>query len=146
MFQHTAARRRLQVRTSQRTIGHSFNTQPPEGGCWLKADNRCRYVCFNTQPPEGGCLLAVPSLAIACCFNTQPPEGGCPVHYMAIRNIGSFNTQPPEGGCISDCLPCIADRMFQHTAARRRLRRAANIIFIAFRFQHTAARRRLLPT
>ena len=33
MFQHTAARRRLQILGIQRTTLNSFNTQPPEGGC-----------------------------------------------------------------------------------------------------------------
>ena len=58
MFQHTAARRRLDalVLNILREFP-SFNTQPPEGG-W-----HCQYMpmwvaaCFNTQPPEGGWLI-----------------------------------------------------------------------------------------
>ena len=76
-----------------------------------------------------------------------------------------FNTQPPEGGCL--ILPILqkSAQKFQHTAARRRLRRFilspckpccfntqppeggcySNGFFIiqSFMFQHTAARRRL---
>ena len=33
LFQHTAARRRLQRHVTLLSIKHGFNTQPPEGGC-----------------------------------------------------------------------------------------------------------------
>ena len=36
-------------------------------------------------------------------------------------------------------------KMFQHTAARRRLRKYFFILFFVAKFQHTAARRRLRP-
>jgi len=35
----------------------SFNTQPPEGGCFPSIDKEILFICFNTQPPEGGCSL-----------------------------------------------------------------------------------------
>ena len=35
MFQHTAARRRLQYRPLEDLDEYGFNTQPPEGGCSL---------------------------------------------------------------------------------------------------------------
>ena len=57
-FQHTATRRWLRLLAVAVTAISSFNTQPPEGGCWLvDSPNRCRHG-FNTQPPEGGCLAA----------------------------------------------------------------------------------------
>ena len=34
----------------------SFNTQPPEGGCFIAYEGVKRELSFNTQPPEGGCL------------------------------------------------------------------------------------------
>ena len=40
-FQHTAARRRLGLQLRYKFIGHSFNTQPPEGG-WAQADSAVR--------------------------------------------------------------------------------------------------------
>ena len=53
-FQHTAARRRLDLIKKAVVIYAGFNTQPPEGG-WLKrGDNVCFWAGFNTQPPEGG--------------------------------------------------------------------------------------------
>ena len=55
MFQHTAARRRLD-QTGRRHIQkiESFNTQPPEGGWWQSCSGLRRFRGFNTQPPEGG--------------------------------------------------------------------------------------------
>ena len=74
-FQHTAARRRLISAETSPAVANGFNTQPPEGGCYIqalfdiingvsthsrpKAADRAhlarqRKVCFNTQPPEGG--------------------------------------------------------------------------------------------
>ena len=54
MFQHTAARRRLDIRI--------LNVKP--------------WVCFNTQPPEGGWKSSTPLTILIPGFNTQPPEGG----------------------------------------------------------------------
>ena len=42
---------------------------PPLGGFLLS-------VGFNTQPPEGGWFLRVETTRRKRCFNTQPPEGG----------------------------------------------------------------------
>ena len=35
-----------------------------------------RTVCFNTQPPEGGWFLRLSIIRSIFSFNTQPPEGG----------------------------------------------------------------------
>ena len=54
MFQHAAARRRLERKARHSTIPICFNTQPPEGG-WAAKRVFVDLVCgFNTQPPEGG--------------------------------------------------------------------------------------------
>ena len=55
------------------------------------------------------------------CFNTQPPEGGCIPARSPAQSCRSFNTQPPEGGCLVDSFILLANCLFQHTAARRRL-------------------------
>ena len=75
-FQHTAARRRLDVWLLLKHCTGSFNTQPPEGG-WARGQ--------------------FPGFQI-CCFNTQPPEGGWIGTWKGKTEIGGFNTQPPEGG------------------------------------------------
>ena len=81
------------------------------------------------------------------------------------QSVGGFNTQPPEGGWPRINSPRRSGKLFQHTAARRRLgffRFVPNLRFgfntqppeggwallwviVQFwqKFQHTAARRRL---
>ena len=58
LFQHTAARRRLEPPNAALIPKNSFNTQPPEGG-WCFGLGICtRRQSFNTQPPEGGWSLS----------------------------------------------------------------------------------------
>ena len=122
-FQHTAARRRLQiVSTPILTAEKCFNTQPPEGGCHHRYLQPLQgLACFNTQPPEGGCKKAVATAAAEHSFNTQPPEGGCDSYSPLVVSQVGFNTQPPEGGCYGVILSNYGFTLFQHTAARRRL-------------------------
>ena len=121
-----------------------FNTQPPEGG-WIHYKGRPSLLAgFNTQPPEGGWLslrtnfaksglfqhtAARRRLESGCpllnsqisCFNTQPPEGGWLSKSAKTKWRGCFNTQPPEGGWKRQTATRRMKRLFQHTAARRRL-------------------------
>ena len=133
-FQHTAARRRLGLRSASTvpvTIvsTHSrpkaagvpdpfkwlknacFNTQPPEGG-WRQS---CRHDKpqggFNTQPPEGGWAITAIITFYASSFNTQPPEGGWGSAHLSHSNIRRFNTQPPEGGWFWECWRFWIDRV-----------------------------------
>ena len=55
-FQHTAARRRLDLLFRPSNQAKSFNTQPPEGGWSSERLRKGLKCCFNTQPPEGGWL------------------------------------------------------------------------------------------
>ena len=77
-------------------------------------------------------------------FNTQPPEGGWPTTGIQPLVNWSFNTQPPEGGWgrWHSTLPLL--KLFQHTAARRRLAWRMSLCAALPLFQHTAARRRLV--
>ena len=75
-FQHTATRRWLVLTVTDNISTNSFNTQPPEGGCWLLEYFAPLTHCFNTQPPEGGCYVLDDSRVKDLSFNTQPPEGG----------------------------------------------------------------------
>ena len=100
LFQHTAARRRLDT-CLQRDDGSlvvSTHSRPKAAGvamCYLIP----RYFGFNTQPPEGGWALPNRSKPSLSSFNTQPPEGGWLKRLILIDNLPAF----------------------QHTAARRRL-------------------------
>ena len=100
-FQHTAARRRL--RTIKFNVYHNH---------LVSTHSRPKAAAPNTMNIE----LAIYS------FNTQPPEGGCQSKVRSIYQPSGFNTQPPEGGCVLIGAVTVMCELFQHTAARRRLR------------------------
>ena len=145
LFQHTAARRRLAFPILNQFRSGCFNTQPPEGG-WSTFPDYVRPIAasFNTQPPEGGWFFSelgsgfdyVVSthsrpkaagrklhyiLPSRYRFNTQPPEGGWQFDGIEFKYSEGFNTQPPEGGWSVWHFTPRPARLFQHTAARRRL-------------------------
>ena len=76
---------------------------------------------FNTQPPEGGWQLEKIRAYVGRGFNTQPPEGGWTARLFRWSGRLCFNTQPPEGGWASMVGISGIEKLFQHTAARRRL-------------------------
>ena len=47
LFQHTAARRRLEDGELGNVSYHSFNTQPPEGGWYVKFNNEQLELMFQ---------------------------------------------------------------------------------------------------
>ena len=120
VFQHTAARRRLACEILFRRHGAFVSTHS-------RPKAAVRSFCFpflvvnvstHSRPKAAGRWSAF--RALKSCFNTQPPEGGC---FFGAKNgevIRSFNTQPPEGGWEA-VLIIATQRLFQHTAARRRL-------------------------
>ena len=145
-----------------------FNTQPPEGGCKVKARIFLGDYSFNTQPPEGGCTGGKVTGREPNGFNTQPPEGGCtlrplnapPVQvvsthsrpkaaatlFKAITKCGNVSTHSrPKAAASVDCRNNRL-KVFQHTAARRRLPHRTGLWLLQTEFQHTAARRRLPST
>ena len=99
LFQHTAARRRLELENTcrcHRTLG--FNTQPPEGG-WFEFGFCGKSVAVSTHSrPKAAGTNNRGNPTINTSFNTQPPEGGWDTIIKILRQNGSFNTQPPEGG------------------------------------------------
>ena len=100
MFQHTAARRRLEKRGMHRRLRlNCFNTQPPEGG-W-------RGVGYGIDPQTKFQHTAARRRLV---FLTSPPsEQPTFQHTAARRRLG-------KARAISFSL-----ELFQHTAARRRL-------------------------
>ena len=129
-FQHTAARRRLRTPRPPKRFADSVSTHSrPKAAAWVMRAVTNIRVRFNTQPPEGGCIYSVIGVAVEYSFNTQPPEGGCSTGGINAIPKSSFNTQPPEGGCRSSIPTAFAALLFQHTAARRRLR--PNVIGIS---------------
>ena len=99
MFQHTAARRRLDPEAFDGRGYRSFNTQPPEGG-WLQFP--------HIRPPPSR-------------FNTQPPEGGWCYRYILHGNPQRFQHTAARRRLESQIHNKSTYQQFQHTAARRRL-------------------------
>ena len=123
LFQHTAARRRLQLLYYNKQQLDNVSTHSrAEAAAFTIKSPRCRKNCFNTQPRGGGCIVDSILLKISQCFNTQPRGGGCGrrsrlytldkkfqhtaarrrLPFFCVLEISTspcFNTQPPEGGC-----------------------------------------------
>ena len=100
MFQHTAARRRLEVTTSTPQRGWLFqHTAARRRLADTGVDANANLSCFNTQPPEGGWTIGQTLYAPTAVFQ----------HTAARRRLEMYGL---TGGSI---------RLFQHTAARRRL-------------------------
>ena len=145
MFQHTAARRRLQggsMRSSD-LIKVSTHSRAEAAALTLLTclfAHRFQHTAARRRLP----LNNGDNRQSINCFNTQPRGGGC-LGTSTIRiRLGGFNTQPRGGGCLRDCRRESDCQRFQHTAARRRLRFYNHVLsFVFTKFQHTAARRRL---
>ena len=124
-FQHTAARRRLAGATAgvRRFGGVSTHSRPKAAGGGVLICRRC-WEGFNTQPPEGG-WLRVPALTSSGQQFQHTAARRRLVSYLnspTTRASPSFNTQPPEGGWhILTYRKKVLIPPFQHTAARRRL-------------------------
>ena len=76
-------------------------------------------------------------------FNSQPPEGGWRLGKQGQLVHQRFNSQPPEGGWAQKPARKSSAKMFQLTAARRRLDAGSYSRADPQLFQLTAARRRL---
>ena len=98
-FQHTAARRRLVSKRSNREL--------------------LLIVSTHSRPKAAGPSTPI-SMTSQCCFNTQPPEGGW-VRYRPFqgRDTVSTHSRPKAAGVF--VFQAFDKIMFQHTAARRRL-------------------------
>ena len=121
MFQHTAARRRLVPRHSLLGLMLCFNTQPPEGG-WLFQFIPCGSLLLF-QHTAARRRLAVFNAACMAATLFQHTAARRRLGNVQARRIArrSFNTQPPEGGWSCCIASCLSSMTFQHTAARRRL-------------------------
>ena len=77
-------------------------------------------TCFNTQPPEGGWYVKLMALILLASFNTQPPEGGwfAKLSKSSLNDV-STHSRPKAAGSVH--LVRLLVMRFQHTAARRRL-------------------------
>ena len=162
-FQHTAARRRLNITKFSVTHTRGFNTQPPEGG-WESRRWRQRRQQVSTHSRPKAAEPEFNEFSTSHKFQHTAARRRLRRPRDSARRRDRFNTQPPEGGWLTKPQPSDTDRVsthsrpkaaarmrdqnscdvrFQHTAARRRLVIATRPCLTASRFQHTAARRRL---
>ena len=77
------------------------------------------------------------------CFNTQPPEGGCACSLWLNSRYSLFQHTAARRRLRHPTPTPPKAATFQHTAARRRLRHGYFLLLVGGKFQHTAARRRL---
>ena len=144
MFQHTAARRRLDILSNIAVMQWvvSTHSRPKAAGVGDGVLGIPNVVSTHSRPKAAGSsVITLPHGEKG--FNTQPPEGGWFHKLRHIQRRNGFNTQPPEGGWVFRISPYITSKMFQHTAARRRLEVQIFFCYCFEWFQHTAARRRL---
>ena len=99
-FQHTAARRRL--------------------GCVPASEPKGCCVSTHSRPKAAGLGLFAKSFDLVVSTHSRPKAAGRRITRLQT-SLSGFNTQPPEGGWLVVNGKAIVDRLFQHTAARRRL-------------------------
>ena len=99
-FQHTAARRRLELPAGQPARYH-----------WFQHTAARRRLAFQT------CFIP---FFVSVSTHSRPKAAG-PTDTFVVKLPKGFNTQPPEGGWCFILLVALCLIVFQHTAARRRL-------------------------
>ena len=123
-FQHTAARRRLHPRLinypHQSLV--STHSRPKAAASAMRISPKLTER-FQHTAARRRLRIQLWMFRLKICFNTQPPEGGCVNLGLFMLKDFSFNTQPPEGGCLRLANYLVLRITFQHTAARRRLRK-----------------------
>ena len=105
-FQHTAARRRLVPFMSMPNPIFAFQHTAARRRLDEKVFELRGYFGFNTQPPEGGWvgrLWLFQRQSVST--HSRPKAAGC-ILYSLFKFRGSFNTQPPEGGWSLSQKPC----------------------------------------
>ena len=97
LFQHTAARRRLPIQAKSFPNHQGFNTQPPEGGCKpLPLPIPQQKVSTHSRPKAADTYLTVRNKETGVSTHSRPKAAAMTTFLFNICQ--SFNTQPPEGG------------------------------------------------
>ena len=104
MFQHTAARRRLVPCLCKKLPSRQFQHTAARRRL---GNERCKFFgylyCFNTQPPEGGWVLPLPPYPLPIWFQHTAARRRLDPSLRSPHQTSRFNTQPPEGGWLK-CL------------------------------------------
>ena len=147
MFQHTAARRRLQQQRQIRRAKLMVSTHSRAKAAAARQTSAVHSMCcFNTQPREGGCkrskmiektyhlfqhtaarrrlrcitIVKYLILKVSTHSRAKAAANDFPAHF---RIILSFNTQPREGGCekakiVGKCPKTVSTHSRAKAAAR----------------------------
>ena len=121
LFQHTAARRRLNRGDMSKFKEWTFQHAAARRrlGKTLPPLLRAALVSTHSRPKAAGAAISDVPLT-ATCFNTQPPEGGCqPPFYNHFTRKVSTHSRPKAAA--PSAVFWAGWPEFQHTAARRRL-------------------------
>ena len=99
--------------------------------------------CFNTQPPEGGCYIGCsPDGLVGVSTHSHPKVAGLNSFWLRIET--AFQHTATRRWLWSMARRWRSALWFQHTATRRWLAHAALAVKAQTGFQHTATRRWLL--
>ena len=120
-FQHTAARRRLPgFARRARCRFQSFNTQPPEGGCVrVLGCDATAPVSTHSRPKAAACLCCGKVIPVRVSTHSRPKAAAAPAPTVNLLRLVSTHSRP-KAAALSGVL-LLSSRVFQHTAARRRL-------------------------
>ena len=104
VFQHTATRRWLLRRAYHGIRCAAVSTHShPKVAAVQRLRGQLMALCFNTQPPEGGCFMLLVCLTAFFSFNTQPPEGGCSgIKYTLAHPQVSTHSHPKVAAAVCD--------------------------------------------
>ena len=145
VFQHTAARRRLDDTQHVQQVSElvSTHSRPKAAGPHFAKPRSSVSVSTHSRPKAAGLIGLLGLAGIPVSTHSRPKAAGKFKKHACGRWAG-FNTQPPEGGWEETAMITSDLLRFQHTAARRRLAPHKQTAKPYRQFQHTAARRRLV--
>ena len=121
-----------------------FNTQPPEGGCPPRCRARCRRPAVSTHSrPKAAASSFLFFRNPHKSFNTQPPEGGCNTHHQSGKGRQVSTHSRPKAAAVMSGRPIDIADVSTHSRPKAAARGSASVSSTGAKFQHTAARRRL---
>ena len=119
-FQHSAARRRLQIDLRDNPYKQRFQHSAARRRLNRYWEKKCQLNCFNTQPPEGGCNpYKVRKTETAVSTLSRPKAAGRMAEWAQSITVVSTLSRPKAA--VVGILRSKSSSKFQHSAARRRL-------------------------
>ena len=99
LFQHTAARRRLDAAAVGEMGLGRFNTQPPEGGWFVLLKLKLRqFVSTHSRPKAAGLRRRLHAAVVVVSTHSRPKAAGIPNHQVCLVGIVSTHSRPKAAG------------------------------------------------